>query len=76
MPCAVVQIVLMPEIPHARKSRQFMVNPFTVVVDVLTLSPAKPAASAKVLRNATQCNAVYKPKILFSQRRWPCPASG
>ena len=58
MPCAVLQTMLVPGTPGARKSRQFMVNPFTVVVDVLTLSPAKPAASAKVLRNVTQCNAV------------------
>ena len=50
--------MLVPGIPDARKSTQFMLNPFTVMADVLTLSPAKPAASANVLRNATQCDGV------------------
>ncbi len=58
MPWAVEQILLVPGTPEARKSTQFMLNPFTVLVDDVTLSPAKPAASEKSLRKVIQCAGV------------------
>src|SRR6266581_3810547 len=42
-----------------------MLKSFTVMLEVVTLSPASPAATAKPLRNVTQCDGVYKPKIPF-----------
>src|SRR5450631_3704339 len=60
MPWAVVQIVLVPGIPDAWKSTHFMSNPLTVRRDCVILSPAKPAASDRPCRNATQCDGVYR----------------
>ena len=58
MPWAVVQIVLVPGTPGATKSTQCMANPFTVMVEEETLSPASPAASEKSFRKPTQCAGV------------------
>ena len=58
MPWAVVQIVLVPGTPAAWKSTQFIANPFTVIVEELTLSPAMPAAREKSLRKLIQWEGV------------------
>ena len=47
-------MVLVPATPGATRSTQFMANPFTVIVEDETLSPAKPAASEKSLRKPIQ----------------------
>jgi hypothetical protein len=53
-PWAVEQIVLVPGTPDALRSTQDMANPFTVMLDDVTLSPANPAAMEKSRRNVTQ----------------------
>ena len=58
MPWAVEQTVLVAAIPVAVKLTQCRLKPFTVMADVVTLSPAKLAASVRSLRNATQCCGV------------------
>jgi hypothetical protein len=54
IPSEVEQIVLVPGVPGALKSTQFMAKPLTVLVEELTLSPANPAASEKSRRNPIQ----------------------
>ena len=58
MPWEVVQMVLVPDTPGVWKSTQRMAKPFTVMVDDVTLSPARPAASEKSCRKVTQCEGV------------------
>ncbi len=53
-----VQIVLSPASPGVEKSTHDIGNPFTVIVDDVTLSPANPAASEKPFRKVTQCAGV------------------
>src|ERR1700723_1749086 len=58
-------MVLIPATPVARKSTQFKLKPFTVMVDEVTLSPAKPAAREKSRRKPIQWAGVYQLKISF-----------
>ena len=51
-------MVLVPGTPGATRSTHDMLNPFTLMLDELTLSPANPAASAKSLRKVFQCEGV------------------
>src|SRR5580692_2282036 len=59
-------MVLVPATPGATKSTHCKGNPLTVMVDDVTLSPAKPAAREKSRKNPIQWAGVYRSKILFS----------
>ena len=57
-PWDVLQMVLVPVMPRATRSTQFMSNPLSDMVEVVTLLPLRPATSETPLRNVVQCDGV------------------
>src|SRR5260221_163703 len=72
--CGVEQIVLRPFTSLAVKSTQFIEMPLTVFVELVTLSPANPAATENVSRNAIQCDGVYRLTSSFCAIAWARPS--
>ena len=51
-------MVLVPGTPWATRSTQFMSKPLSDIVELVTLSPARPATRDTPLRKEIQCDGV------------------
>ena len=69
--CLVVQIVLIPFTPLARMSTHFIAKPLTVMLEVVTLSPASPAVKAKVEEGDPVRRGVEPDELVLGQRLDP-----